>query len=672
MKGNRLLRAWLLAAACAVVLTGCKDDESDGTPSVPEIRFEVSGVDVGAEGGVQTLAYEIAGDKEPGTLEARVDETVGWVHSFDTSEAGVLRFEVDANDTEAERTAVVYVTWPGAEQVQLAVRQAPGEGGMSWVFDVQIENWEVTLNVTPSDDAQAYFADIQYYDVYEQMGLTPKEFAESVVADMIAFYGEAAGMTPEEVIAGMSIYGPASKPYGVIMPGTKYIAFAFALSEAGEVVSDVKIENFETPPADPSDNRISIRVDNVTARTADVYYTTTNSDVYLYYLYDVVPAAEIEGMTDEQAMTHIISNWGGYINYALTSGDHLYEAEYLEPGTDYVAVGFGYDVLTYTTALTKVAFHTDEPGDPAACEFGFRFESSGPGTVLVSVDPSDETVRYFWNLYDASASVDDIKALIEESIRTNTENGYYADVFEYWQNESSIGKDSYLFVGLDPDKTYRAAAVALDLKTGGFGGEFYLSDVYPEESAGELSIELVYDKYFDGDQAAELGGEYASFAGKALVPVSVRVNGAGSYRWAVTTYPEDYTSASDKSFWSTLSWEEIFYEDEPAANIALDWDVDYTLVAMVRNDAGDAYKRFVQEVRFTKQGASPIGELTPSAQPAPLCAAPLTGFRPLAAEGRAVDRSEAARRAEWKALARQTERQYPFGALPFGRIDARR
>lgn len=428
MKGNRLLRAWLLAAACAVVLAGCKDDESDGTPSVPEIRFEVSGVDVGAEGGVQTLAYEIAGDEEPGTLEARVDETVGWVHSFDTSEAGVLRFEVDANDTEAERTAVVYVTWPGAEQVQLTVRQAPGEGGMSWVFDVQIENWEVTLNVTPSDDAQAYFADIQYYGVYEQMGLTPKEFAESVVADMIAFYGEAAGMTPEEVIAGMSIYGPASKPYGVIMPGTKYIAFAFALSEAGEVVSDVKIENFETPPADSSDNRISIRVDNVTARTADVYYTTTNSDVYLY---DVVPAAEIEGMTDEQAMTHIISNWSGYINYALTSGDHLYEAEYLEPGTDYVAVGFGYDVLTYTTALTKVAFHTDEPGDPAACEFGFRFESSGPGTVLVSVDPSDETVRYFWNLYDASASVDDIKALIEESIRTNTENGYYADVFEY-------------------------------------------------------------------------------------------------------------------------------------------------------------------------------------------------------------------------------------------------
>lgn len=540
---------------------------------------------------------------------------------------------------------------------------------MSWVFDVQIENWEVTLNVTPSDDAQAYFADIQYYDVYEQMGLTPKEFAESVVADMIAFYGEAAGMTPEEVIAGMSIYGPASKPYGVIMPGTKYIAFAFALNEAGEVVSEVKIENFETPPADPSDNRISIRVDNVTARTADVYYTTTNSDVYLY---DVVPAAEIEGMTDEQAMTHIISNWGGYINYALTSGDHLYEAEYLEPGTDYVAVGFGYDVLTYTTALTKVAFHTDEPGDPAACEFGFRFESSGPGTVLVSVDPSDETVRYFWNLYDASASVDDIKALIEESIRTNTENGYYADVFEYWQNESSIGKDSYLFVGLDPDKTYRAAAVALDLKTGGFGGEFYLSDVYPEESAGELSIELVYDKYFDGDQAAELGSEYASFAGKALVPVSVRVNGAGSYRWAVTTYPEDYTSASDKSFWSTMLWEEIFCEDEPAANIALDWDVDYTLVAMVRNDAEDAYERFVQEVRFTKQGASPIGELTSSAQPAPLCTAPLTGFRPLAAEGRAVDRSEASRRAEWKALARQTEQQYPFGALPFGRIDARR
>mgnify|MGYP005800832447 CR=1 FL=1 len=82
MKGNRLLRAWLLAAACAVVLTGCKDDESDGTPSVPEIRFEVSGVDAGAEGGVQTLAYEIAGDKERGQRGAPGDARGGVVASF--------------------------------------------------------------------------------------------------------------------------------------------------------------------------------------------------------------------------------------------------------------------------------------------------------------------------------------------------------------------------------------------------------------------------------------------------------------------------------------------------------------------------------------------------------------------------------------------------------------
>lgn len=671
MEKIRFLRMYLLVAVAAVLMTGCKDDETGDEPgaNAPVIEFAESGVKVGAEGGLQMLAYEIANEGASGGLEVRADD--GWVHSFDTSERGILRFEVDANDTEAERTTVVRAAWPGAEEVQIGVRQAAGEGGMTWTFDVQVEDWAVTLNVIPSDDAQAYFADIQYYDVYEQKGLSPKEFAESVVADMIAFYTEASEMTEEEVIEGMSNYGPLSRSYGVITPGTKYVAFAFALNEAGEVVSNVKIETFETPPANPSDNRISIRVDNVTALSADVYYTTTNDDVYLF---DVVPAAEYEGMTDEQIMTRIIANWSGYINYALASGDHLYEAEYLEPGTDYLAVAFGYDVLTYTTALTKVPFRTEEPGDPAACTFDFTFESSGPTNLLVSVTPSDATIRYFWNLYDASATAEDIRAEIEESIRTNTENGYYADVFEYWQNESSIGKDSYLFMGLDPDKKYRAAAVALDLKTGGFGGEFFLSDVYPEESTDELSIELVWDKYFDGDEAASLGGEYGSFAGKALVPVTARVNGAGSYRWAVTEWPEDYTSASDKSFWSTLSWESDFFEDTPSANVAFDWDKDYTLVAMIRSEAGDEYHRFMQDVRFTKEGASPIGELTVSSLPAKTRAAGCDGLRPLNASSRGARTSvsEAARRAEWKSLAREADRQYPFGYLPYGRIDSRR
>lgn len=189
-----------------------------------------------------------------------------------------------------------------------------------------------------------------------------------------------------------------------------------------------------------------------------------------------------------------------------------------------------------------------------------------------------------------------------------------------------------------------------------------------------MSIELVWDKYFDGDEAASLGGEYGSFAGKALVPVTARVNGAGSYRWAVTEWPEDYTSASDKSFWSTLSWESDFFEDTPSANVAFDWDKDYTLVAMIRSEAGDEYHRFMQDVRFTKEGASPIGELTVSSLPAKTRAAGCDGLRPLNASSRGARTSvsEAARRAEWKSLAREADRQYPFGYLPFGRIDSRR
>lgn len=667
MEKSRLLRTWVLAAGLAALLTGCKDDETGDRPegNAPAIEFALPGIEVGAEGGIRTLAYEITGSEKAGTLTAEADD--GWVHSFDASEKGILRFTVDANDTGAERSTVVRANWPGADEVELGVKQSAGAAGLDWTLDVKIENYEVTLDVTPSDDSQAYYADIQYLDFYESKGLSPKEFAESVIEEMVEYYATVAEMTREEVIENMMSYGPVSIPYGVITPGTKYIAYAFALNAEGEVLSDVKIEQFETPPAVPSDNRISIEVDNITAVTADVRYTTTNDDVYLF---DVVPAAELEGLTDEEFMTGTISRWAGYIGYALATGNHDYHAEYLEPDTDYVAVAFGYDVLTYTTGLTKKPFRTSPPGDPGKCTFAFEIEAPKPGNIMVAVTPSDPTVRYFWNLYEATATADDIREIIEESIRTNTENGYYEDVLEYWRNESSIGPDSYLFMGMDPEGKYRAAAVALDMKTGAFAGEFFLSEVFPEDGTDDLSIEVICDKYFDGDEAAALGGEYAGFAGKALVPLSVEVEGAGDYRWAVTEYPGDYENASDKSFWSAFSWEEIFFENEPAGRMALEWDKDYTLVAMARNAEGDAYRRFMKSVRFTKEGASPIGELTPAALSAGAAGPRSVGFRPLGAErsdGPAAV-SESARRAEWKARAAGERRSAPAGCRPFGRI----
>ena len=139
-------------------------------------------------------------------------------------------------------------------------------------------------------------------------------------------------------------------------------------------------------------------------------------------------------------------------------------------------------------------------------------------------------------------------------------------------------------------------------------GDFTVSDIISFKSEEGTSIEVTFDKYFNGDDAAALGPEYSEFAGKALVPFTVKVSGAETYRWVVTEYEEDFDNASDSIFWMALGWDG--YENEPSRYVALEWDKDYTVYAMSQDADGNKSEQFSMPVRFSADGASPITELT--------------------------------------------------------------
>lgn len=606
---KKILNAIVLPAMAVILsITGCR--EGNG-PDHIVVNFETDEINAEAVGGEMTVRYTVRGAESFNCANINFIADDGWAHSFDKSEDGILRFTVDANTDSTVRVTYIKPIHEGTEiegnALTVSQKGSATEDvwrGMDFSIRVEIEGYSVTVYVTPEDDTKPYYFDIYPADDFHDMGMTLDEFARSVIDELIEFYTENMGLSKEEIIDGIYSTGPDMGEYGELTAGTEFMAYAFELSSEGEILSDVRTEMFSTPEVEQSDNTITINEGEVSAVSIEVNYNASNDDVYFY---DLVPAAGFEGMTDDEIMKKEIREWGGNISYSLISGNFTYQFNKLEPDTEYLALAFGYQAGVNTTPLTKKSIRTLPAGNPGECTFEFEIKPIGT-SLSVSVTPSDETVNYFWNLYGADATQEEMKAAVLESLESTLAEGYYENEMEFWLNETARGNDTYLFMGLDKEKEYKAGAVAIDLTTCEMVGDFTESEIISFKSESSTSIKVSYEKYFNGDEAAALSPEYSEFTGKAMVPFTVQVSGATTYRWVVTEWEEDYDSASDGMFWSTLGWDG--YENEAFRYVALEWDKDYTVYAMSVDADGNKSERFSMPVRFSRDGASPINELT--------------------------------------------------------------
>ena len=106
-----------LLATLSLGFCGCSDDDPEN-PLTPVIKAD--GVSVQAEAGTGKLAYTVDNPVEVQTVSAASD--VAWLHDF-VVEANEIAFSYDEN-TGAERTATVTLSYDGAASVKVSVVQA--------------------------------------------------------------------------------------------------------------------------------------------------------------------------------------------------------------------------------------------------------------------------------------------------------------------------------------------------------------------------------------------------------------------------------------------------------------------------------------------------------------------------------------------------------------------
>ena len=140
---------------------------------------------------------------------------------------------------------------------------------------------------------------------------------------------------------------------------------------------------------------------------------------------------------DNKIFDYILKEYGtSFLYNYIFNGDIEGEFSGMEAGTEYAVLLFGYEAGVLTTKITRQNITTLKAGSIDACKYDIVISDIEDREASVTITPSDYSVWYYWNVFEADATEEDILAYIEQSYNRD----YYADYWEFSYYEICQGK----------------------------------------------------------------------------------------------------------------------------------------------------------------------------------------------------------------------------------------
>lgn len=465
--------------------------------------------------------------------------------------------------------------------------------------------------ISPSDTEVKYYYLILGQMEYDLYGAAMPDAVEGYL-DYLLNYWKYSGYTPDMIYDLYSVKGRLEFEEE-LEPKSNYWIGVFAWDEDCNITSEIAWEAFQAPGLE-SDNTITLEVTDITSTSAKFVTSVTNDDPYWV---GIQPAATIAGWDDEYLMWAIVDYYDVASEVVTGNKERIFDG--LNPDTEYVAIAFGFDGGSWTTGLSRVDFKTSAAGDPSQCTFEFRIDNLKSRSVDITVLPSDQSVSYHWDLFEADMTEDEIRQMFQENIDYQMEMGWVSSALEYWQYTVVRGNDAYSWTSLTPNSSYKVMAVAIDMTTGDYATDFFFETfTTPEAVLSDAAVDLDV-KYYDGDELYEFDpGMYTAFRGKAYADVHASVSGpAAHYYYTVFSYSEGYEDPE------VFSDEDVIYNlvdlqkgqvDRASAQWILDWDKEYILIGIAVDADGNYGTSFRQRFTPVRDGSSPIEEIVQGTQ----------------------------------------------------------
>lgn len=513
-------------------------------------------------------------------------------------------------DVESEYVVYVYgMTAQGEKTTSLysqSFTTTPPYEGNDVTFDINIEVNRALANISiqPSHEGVAYYHNITTRGHFEQCGSDITALAKDVVATALDNY-RYWEYTDEEFFRYNSYYRADSYEFEGVAD-TEYVVFAFKWDETFEPLSEVSYEWFKIDSIPPSENELKMTISNITQTTFDIAVETTNNDPYTIF---AVPVLEVAKMNDSQLFDYIVNTYGSAA-LSMNQCEGPVEGTFsgLEQNTEYFVLLFGYEAGVRTTAMTRQQIKTAVAGDVEACLYDVEVTEIRDREAHISITPSDYSIWYYWNVFEASTTEEQIKEYILDLYNSY----YYADYWEFSYYEITQGDTSSYIGQLRPSTDYKVVVVPMDPNKFEYTGSVrYVGEFTTAEAViADITITAGFDAYYDGDEVCALEvGNYETFRGYAVLPMYVTID--GEYSRFLYTIFEYVDGLEDPAVYSDDVLLEPLYEVGAywtPAYFRAEWEKDLMIAAVAFDMEGNPSKVYRKKIYLTRDGAGDAQE----------------------------------------------------------------
>lgn len=611
-----------------LIFSNCTSDNGEKPTVKTGFSFGQTSLEVPAEGGEFTVMYILENPVEGYVVEHKCEEA--WVHDFDLSVDGRVKFTVDSTDVEVyDRTAVLTLVY-GDEEISLDIVQ---KGAEAQIFlDVeQARNYSLIVKIVPKDpEMRVFFAAIKQetMDAYDT-----DEDVYAAVAEFLKEDAERNRMTLEYYIAymyGLGWYRPY--PFSYVMlksvyniaeegywfePGTDYCVFCYGIDEKGEPLTQVYKQSVTTKPLDfYSTAEFDVETE-VNGQSVTVSVNPLDDGVWYYYGATLGEQSEDELRTSIQnkmdsylcmvyTLPDVVQNggadWKELVKSMSVTGEQSMSVDFKAAARKGKAYAYAIDEMGYIISVGTVEDFTTEDIARSDNEISLTVTDIDFKSALLRVDvTNDDPYNVF--LAQDDGGYDGLS--LEEQMERIWDNGKAVIL-------NGSGNAVRQIQDLSEATDYIIVAYGWDM------GVLTTDPVMtrfstPAQQQSEVTCEPYVYKYFSSIEAAEkypeVYGKYADMEESAIVQVRADVTGEPAWYIYHLMWGPTVDNMSDEQLLQTV---ENLYNSQgpcrPSKTFEITLGYPMVLFGVAMGNDGNYGPIFRKEYTFTKEGMSPIDE----------------------------------------------------------------
>lgn len=499
----------LFLAILHVLVISCKEQLLS-----PELELTEDVINVTASGGFYSISYTITNPTEEASLS--IDNQPEWVSDFNFEKQGVISFFVHKNELTEERSAKLNLVYSGIEEVlsftiiQEAASVPPFSINVNEVSEIY-----VNLDIIPEDKEMTYinFTMPREYESYY-------ENDDALFNDDMAYFqslSDAYNLPIDEVIETYVRTGDLTdQTLSGLIPGTEYMTYVYGI--------------------DTQDNTRTTEI------VREYYYTADVEQIDVDFDFDY----EINGGFVNVSI--IPQNYDGYFSYEVYGGvtedmdiDKLCEENWINTVSFFLSVGYSYqDILDEfcsrnafsislsleaETKYVVVAYAVNEEAlkcSSTSYEF-FETEAITPSDNIITLTATNITARTI----DVGVTTTNNDPYVTILCETQYIDQYNTnqEIIDFFVNiytmNLNVGDFTETVENLLPETRYSLCAFGYN--SGTVTTDLFRLDCETTSAeSSNVSIEVIFDKYYDAKEVAELDPSYSTIPdGFALMPVKV-------------------------------------------------------------------------------------------------------------------------------------------------------